>query len=127
MPNLQILNPLVDVKSVSEDLTQENIHNYTVVCVTGNFYFALYCLHDLAGSWTTALGPESIMTHEQKVTVQRSTILLLLVPRVMHNSRGTLSRFKKLCLAKKAQKWDSQSVFLEVVPGLVTNSELGPF
>lgn len=34
VPNLQILNPLVDVKSVSEDLTQENIHNYTVVCVT---------------------------------------------------------------------------------------------
>jgi len=34
VPNLQILNPLVDVTSISEDLTQDNIHNYTVVCVT---------------------------------------------------------------------------------------------
>ena len=35
VPNLQILNPLVKVDYVTEDLTEETIKQYSVVCITG--------------------------------------------------------------------------------------------
>lgn len=34
VPNLQILNPLVNVQYVEEELNEENISNYSVVCIT---------------------------------------------------------------------------------------------
>ena len=35
VPNLQILNPLVKVEYVSEELNEETVKQYSVVCITG--------------------------------------------------------------------------------------------